>query len=168
MWLKKVGETIGKVAAPFSRAINYGGGFFLLVLMVLVVVHVAGRYFLNRPVPGAFELIELLMTFVVFLGFGYCALQRGNVSVDLFVGLLPQRAQEVIDAATCLLSIGVVTLITWQGVVQMLSLWESGHVSGVLHIPHYPFLFVLVVGCAAFDLILLVNFFEHLYGVFRK
>ena len=168
MWLKRVADTIAEVAYPTSRAINYGGGFFLLILMLLVVVHVAGRYLLNRPVPGAVELIEFLMTFVVFLGFGYCALRRGNVSVDVIVGLLPQRVQEAIDAATCLLSIGMVTLIAWQGVVQMQSLRESGHMSGVLHIPHFPFLIVLVAGYAAFDLVLLVNFFEHLYGVFRK
>ena len=90
------------------------------------------------------------------------------MSVDVFVSLLPERVQEGIDAVTCLLSIGVVTLIAWQGVIQTKSLWEAGHVSGVLHIPHFPFLIVLVVGYAAFDLVLLVNFFEHLYGVFRK
>ncbi|MBW1978724.1 MAG: TRAP transporter small permease [Deltaproteobacteria bacterium] len=168
MYLKKVADTIARIAYPLGRAINYGGGFFLLILMLLVVVHVAGRYFFNRPVPGTVELIEFLMTFVVFLGFGYCAMHGGNVRVDLFVSLLPERTQKAIDAVTSLFSIGVVTLITWEGLVQARSLWECRHVSGVLHIPHFPFLIVLVVGCAALDLVLVVNFFEYLHGVFRK
>ena len=68
MWLKKIADAVSDVAYPFGRAINYLGGFFLLILMLLVVVHVVGRYLLHRPVPGALELIEFLMTFVVFWG----------------------------------------------------------------------------------------------------
>lgn len=153
---------------PASRAINHVGFVFLLVLMLFIVVHVAGRYFFNLPIPGAVELIQFLMVFVVFLGFGYCAVQRGNVSVDLIVARLPRRTQAVVDAITCFLGIGVVSLITWQGAVQAIDLWYSGHVSGVLAIPHFPFLIVLVFGCAVFDLVLVANFFEFLAGAFRK
>lgn len=88
--------------------------------------------------------------------------------MDLLVARLPRRAQAIIDALTCLLSIGVVSLIAWQGAVQAESLWHSGHVSGVLHIPHFPFLIVLVIGCAVFDLVLVANFFESMHGALKK
>lgn len=168
MWMERISETIQRVVDPVSRGINYVGGCLLFIMMLLVAVHVAGRYFLGRPVPGAVELIEFMMTFVVFLGFGYCAVQRGNVSVDLFVQGLPERVQAVVNAATCLLSIGVITLITWQGVVQAKSLFASGHVSGVLNIPHYPFMLVLVAGYLVFDVVLIGHFFQYLPGVFKK
>jgi TRAP-type C4-dicarboxylate transport system permease small subunit len=168
MGLKGIAERIGKLVERTSRGINYVGALFLFAMMLLVVVHVAGRYFLDRPVPGAVELIEFLMTFVVFFAFGFGAVQRANVSVELLVQRLPERVQAIIDAMTCILSIGIVTLITWQGILQAGSLRESGHVSGVLHIPHYPFLIVLVIGCAVFDLVLVKHFFEYLHGVFKK
>jgi len=168
MWLKKTVDLIERIAHPPSRVINYVGFGFLLALMLLVVVHVVGRYFFNLPVPGAVELIQFLMTFVVFWGFGYCAVQRGNVSVDLLVTRLPRRIQSIIDALTCFLSTGIVSLIALQGAVQAKSLWHSGHVSGVLHIPHFPFLIVLVIGCAVFDLVLVANFFESMHGALKK
>jgi len=168
MWLKKLVDLIERISHPPSRVINYAGFGFLLTLMLLVVVHVAGRYLFNLPIPGAVELIQFLMSFVVFWGFGYCAVQRGNVSVDLFVTWLPRRAQGIIDALVCLLSIGIVSLIAWQGAVQAKSLWHSGHVSGVLHIPYFPFLIVLVIGCAVFDLVLVANFFESMHGALKK
>ena len=168
MWLEKIIDIVKKVAHPTSRAINYAGAFFLFMLMLFVVVHVIGRYLFNFPVPGAVELIQFLMTFVVFLGFGYCAVQRGNVSVDLLVARLPRRIQAIIDAITCLLSIGIVSLITWQGAVQAKSLWYSGQVSGVLHISHFPFLIVLVLGCAEFALVLVADFFEFVKGAIKK
>jgi hypothetical protein len=47
-------------------------------------------------------------------------------------------------------------------------LWQSGHVSGVLHIPHWPFAIVMVLGWAAFDLVLITNLFEFLRRVIKK
>ena len=168
MSLEKFVKAIGKVAHPVSRLLNYGGVGFLFILMLLVMAHVIGRYLLALPILGSVELIEFLMILVVFLGLAECAVQRGNVSVDLFVDRLPKKAQAVIDIFTCLLSIGIVSLITWQSAVQVKILWQSGHVSGVLHIPHYPFAIVMVFGWAAFDLVLVVHFFEFLGRVLKK
>jgi TRAP-type C4-dicarboxylate transport system permease small subunit len=163
--MKGIAERLGRLAEPVSRWIQFAGALFLFMMMLLLVVHVVGRYVLKLPVPGAVELIELLMSLVVFLGFGTAAVHRANVSVDLFVAQMPKRVQAVIDAATCLLSIGIVALITWQGLVQAWSIWESGHVSGVLHIPYWPFLIILVIGYAVFGLVLLQNFFEYLQEI---
>lgn len=132
------------------------------------MAHVIGRYIITFPIPGSVELIELLMVLVVFLGLAECAVHRGNVSVDLFVDQLPKKAQAVIDAFTCLFSVGIVSLITWQSAVQVKILWQSGFVSGALHIPYWPFAIVMVLGWAAFALVLIVHFFENLGRVLRK
>lgn len=168
MGLEKCAEAIWKAVRPVSRVLNYGGAGFLFILMILVMVHVIGRYVLTLPVPGSVELIEFLMVLIVFLGFAECAVQHSNVSVDLLVDQLPKQAQGIIDTFTCLLSIAIVSLITWQSAVQVKMLWQSGHVSGVLHIPHWPFAIVMVLGWAAFDLVLIVNFFEFLRRVIKK
>jgi TRAP-type C4-dicarboxylate transport system permease small subunit len=166
--VEKIVTAIEKVVHPLSRLFNYSGFGFLFLLMLLVVAHVIGRYVLVFPIPGSVELIEFLMVLVVFLGLAECAVRRGNVSVNLFVDLMPKNAQVMIDAFTCLLSIAIVSLITWQSAVQVKILWQSGHVSGVLHIPHYPFAIVMVLGWAAFDLVLIGHFFEFLGRAFKK
>ena len=168
MSVEQIVTAIEKVVHPLSRLFNYGGFGFLFLLMLLVVAHVIGRYVLVFPIPGSVELIEFLMVLVVFLGLAECAVQRGNVSVDLFVDLMPKNAQVVIDAFTSLLSIAIVSLITWQSAIQVKLLYQSGHTSGVLHIPHYPFAIVMVLGWAAFDLVLIGHFFEFLGRAFKK
>jgi TRAP-type C4-dicarboxylate transport system permease small subunit len=132
------------------------------------MAHVIGRYLLALPMPGSVELIELLMVLVVFLGLAECAVHHGNVSVDLFVDQLPKRTQVVIDTFTCLLSIAIVSLITWQSAVQVKILWQSGHVSGALHIPHWPFAIVMTLGWGALDLVLAAHFFEFLGRALKK
>jgi TRAP-type transport system small permease protein len=164
----KLVKTIEKATHPVSRLFNYSGAGFLFLLMFLVTVHVIGRYIVAFPIPGSVELIEFLMVLVVFLGLAECAITRGNVSVDLFVDLMPKKARVVIDAFTSLLSIAIVSIITWQSAVQVKILFQSGHVSGVLHIPHYPFAIIMVFGWAAFDLVLIGNFFEFLGRVLKK
>ncbi|OPY71860.1 MAG: Tripartite ATP-independent periplasmic transporter [Syntrophorhabdus sp. PtaU1.Bin058] len=168
MSLERFVGSIEKIAHPVSRFFNFGGVGFLCILMLLVMAHVIGRYIITFPIPGSVELIEFLMILVVFLGLAECAVHRGNVSVDLFVEQLPKRVQAVIDAFTCLCSVGIVSLITWQSAVQVKLLWESGHVSGVLHIPHWPFAVVMVFGWAAFSLVLVAHFFEYLGRALRK
>ncbi|MDD5008605.1 MAG: TRAP transporter small permease [Syntrophorhabdaceae bacterium] len=168
MGLERFIRTMDRMVNSLSRLLNFGGAGFLFILMLLVMAHVIGRYILVLPIPGSVELIEFLMVLVVFFGFAECAVQRGNVSVDLFVDRLPGKAQAVIDALTCLLSIGIVSLITWQSAIQVKSLWQSGLVSGVLHIPHWPFAIVMVLGWAAFTLVLITHFFENLGRVLRK
>jgi len=146
MSLERSVKVAWNIVCTVSRVLNYGGAGFLFTLMLLVMVHVIGRYILGLPVPGSVELIEFLMVLIVFLGFAECAVQRGNVSVDLLVDQLPKQAQVLIDTFTCFFSIAIVSLITWQSAVQVKMLWQSGHVSGVLHIPHWPFAIVMVLG----------------------
>jgi TRAP-type C4-dicarboxylate transport system permease small subunit len=136
--------------------------------MFIVVVHVILRYFFVRPIPGAHELIEFSMALVVCLGLGYCAAQGANVRVDMFVSCFPRRFQALVDALTSLLSIGILSLITWQAVVQAKDLFDSGQISGVLYIPHFPFLILLALGCGIFDLVFVANFLESLRGALRK
>ena len=166
--MEKYMKTIWRVIHPVSRLLNYGGAGFLFILMLLVMVHVIGRYLLGLPVPGSVELIEFLMVLIVFLGLAECAIQHGNVSVDLIVDQLPRKARAVTDTVTGLLNIGIVSLITWQSAIQVKILWESGHASGVLHIPHWPFAIVMVLGWAAFDLVLVIDFLDYLGRVFKK
>ncbi|MBN2059197.1 MAG: TRAP transporter small permease [Deltaproteobacteria bacterium] len=168
MLAKRISEILNKILEPVSRYLNYCGAFFLLILMALVIVHIAGRYFLNRPVEGAVELIELLMIFIVFLGFGYVAVRKMNVAIDFFVQMLPEKIKNAIEVVTCLLSIVIVTLITWQALVHLKVLFSSGQATGVIQIPHYPFMILLFVGYLVFDLVLIQNLFENIYRIFKE
>lgn len=168
MILEKFVSAIERVAYPISRLLNFVGVGFLSILMLLVTTHVIGRYLLGLPIPGSVELIELLMVLVVFLGLAECAVHHGNISVSLFVDRLPKRVQAVIDVFNGLLSIVIVSFITWQSAVQVKLLLQSGHVSGALHIPHWPFAIVMTLGWAALDLVLIVHSIEFLIRVLKK
>jgi TRAP-type transport system small permease protein len=74
----------------------------LLALMLLTCVDVAGRYFLNQPVWGGFELTEMMLAMVIFAGLPLVSLRNDHVTVDLFDPVTPDwlfRIQHLIAGA---------------------------------------------------------------------
>ncbi len=149
----------GKIDVPLVKSIrsislfsNNLASIFLFLLVMLVSVHVIGRYFFTLPVPGAVELIQYLMVCVGSLGFAYCASQQEHVRVDLFVERLPRRGKQAANFISLLLSFGIVALMTWQGIVHAIDIWHSGSVSGVLKIPRFPFSVILAFSYVLFML----------------
>ena len=65
------------------RVLNGVGLLGLVVLALVTVTDVMGRYLFNRPLLGALELSELLMVFLAFACFAYTELQNGHVEIDM-------------------------------------------------------------------------------------
>jgi len=164
-----------RVAKAFARVIQFAstvshrvGISILLAMMFLTAADVFGRYFLKRPIVGAYELQEYLMVCVVSLTLAYCAAEKTHVVVDILVSRFPQRAQATIGAITTLVGLCLCSVITWQAVMYVQRMLVSGLVSATLKIPRYPFTGVLVFGMALFCLVLLKDFFEFLSRAVRK
>jgi len=129
----------------------------LLLMMFLTTADVTLRYFLNRPIKGAFELSEFMMVVIVFFGLAYTAAQRGHVSVELVVSRFGERVQALIDSVTSLLSLGIFSLITWQTALNAKAAWLSGEVSMDLQLPVFVFKSLVPLGSLVLCLELLVS-----------
>lgn len=133
-----------------------GIGLVALVAMTLVtVLDVGGRYLLNRPLPGALELSELLMVFLVFGCFAYTELQSGHVDVDVLVNRFPPRGRAVCEALAALLGAGFWGAIAWRTMVRALDIRAAGETSTNLGLPIWPFVGVAAAGSALFTFVLL-------------
>ncbi len=52
-------DPMGRVLTRLARIFVIIGGICLTVAGLLTVVSVMGRYFINSPIPGDFELVEM-------------------------------------------------------------------------------------------------------------
>ncbi|MCD1635003.1 TRAP transporter small permease [Martelella mediterranea] len=84
-------------------------GIALLAMMLMTLVDVVGRYFLNAPLGFAFEMTQIGMAVVVFSALPSVTLHGRHVSAGLFEGLFKGRAALLRDliwlaviAASCL------------------------------------------------------------------
>ena len=144
-------------------------GLVALVAMTLVtVVDVAGRYLLNRPLPGALELIELLMVFLVFGSFAFTEWQSGHVDVDVLVNRFPPRARAVCEGAAALLSAAFWGAIAWRTWVRALDIRGAGETSTNLGLPIWPFVGIAAAGSALFAVVLVIRRVDVVRGLIRS
>jgi TRAP-type C4-dicarboxylate transport system permease small subunit len=139
------------------RVLALGGGVVLLGLMGLVAFDVVMRYVLRIPFLGAYEMTELAMALIVFLGLPYCAATGGHVAVDVLGSLLERPAMRWPNAALHLAGAALTALMAWQSVLYALASRSRGETTNMTRIDLFPFQLVAAASLALFSVVLLVQ-----------
>jgi len=135
-----------------------------LVVMVLVVVsNVVGRYLFRKPVLGAVEMVGLLTVILVFSVLAFTESKRAHIIVDILLSRLGGRTKAILTSVMCFLGAVFFIIMGWQGWDLMWSnLFPMMRTTGVLSIPFAPFMFIMAFGCVLFGLELLIHTFSPL------
>jgi TRAP-type C4-dicarboxylate transport system permease small subunit len=135
---------VRKAIHGLTLGVSFMGMALLIPMMLLTAADVIGRAVWARPIPGAVEMSSYMLAVFILLGAAYTQQVKGHVRVGMIVSRLPERAGVLLDMATTLLSLFIISILAWQGwVVGM----EERTVSDMLRIPQYPFR-LLVAGAA--------------------
>jgi len=104
--------------AGFDRwvgpALAFVAALLLLALMLLTCADVAGRYFFNQPVTGAFELTEMMLAALIFAGLPLVSLRGEHVTVDLFDSVTPEWAFHVQHVLACAFGVACTGYLAWR------------------------------------------------------
>jgi TRAP-type C4-dicarboxylate transport system permease small subunit len=139
------------------RVLALGGGVVLLGLMGLVAFDVVMRYVLRLPFLGAYEMTELAMALIVFLGLPYCAATQGHVAVDVLGPWLERPAFRWLNALLPLAGAALTATMAWQSVLYAMESHERGEATNMLRIELFPFQLVGAASMALFAMVLLVQ-----------
>ena len=118
-----------------GRILEAIGGAMILAMMTVTALDVAGRYFLNRPIGGAFEITEVLMGLVIFAGMPLATARREHIAIDLFDTALSWRSrcwQAAIGDAICA---GISAVLAWRIWTRGQSLLAVGETTMQLGLP---------------------------------
>ena len=77
----------------------------ILVMVLLGAADVLGRYLMSKPVPGAYEITETLMVFIVFLGFAHADAKGQHIRIQILDKRITERQRYLLDNLACLLGI---------------------------------------------------------------
>ncbi len=133
------------------------GATVLVLMMLLTALDVLLRYAFNRPISGAFELIEYMMAVFVPFSVVYCARRGEHVAVDLIMNFFGAGVRRLFECLTSLVTVVFAGLVTWQCSLYVGSMLKSKMTSAVLLIPVYPFVATVTIGMGAFALVTLIN-----------
>ena len=135
-----------KIIRSISRVFFWIAGLIVLVTMLLTVSDIFSRFVLNKPFAFTFELTELMMIIVTFLGLGYITAINRQIDVDILVPRLPLRVQGAIGAFNALLGIGLFSLIAWQTAIRALQVWQENLCTEILKLTMTPVIFIVSLG----------------------
>lgn len=74
-----------------SSALGGLAAALLVLMMMVTVVDVVGRYFLNAPLPGGFEITQFLMAAIVYAGLPKVSDRNAHITIDLLDPVTPER-----------------------------------------------------------------------------
>lgn len=135
------------------------GNIALAMLMLAVTADVCGRYFLNSPISGVYEIGETyLMVAIVFLGLAQAQRHGANVRVLFIFELFPARLRLVLEVVYLTATALVFWLIAWRAAETGLNNIVLGRwTTGVVPIPTGPSWLIVALGAVLLSLRLLAD-----------
>jgi len=129
---------LARLVALAALGLRVAAGVLLLAMMAVTFVDVVGRYAFNAPLPGAFELTEVLLALVIFVGLPIITARREHVTVDLVTARLPGVAQAGLARLATLVTALVLAVLAWRLGQSALDYAAYGDATVYLGIPLGP------------------------------
>ncbi|MFC1909699.1 TRAP transporter large permease subunit [Chloroflexota bacterium] len=158
----KSAKVVKTVISRISWISAVVGCLAIIACVISTVIDVISRSTTNTNIPGNIELIGVLLVIVFFSGMSYTEINNKHVKVDILVNKFSPTAKQVVELSGNLITIGIVSIISWQSVLQSNFVRTSGYHTGVLHIPLWPFGIITAFFLALFALTVLINLFQSL------
>ncbi len=81
----------------FCTIFGIVAGLSLIVMIFSTTLDTTLRYIFSRPIPGVFELNEVILVVCVFMGLAWTQIQRGHIRVVLVLRRLPPKWVVIVD-----------------------------------------------------------------------
>jgi TRAP-type C4-dicarboxylate transport system permease small subunit len=98
----------------------------LMVMMVSTCVDVALRFLFNRPIRGAYDIVEACLVVFVFHGMSASFFARKNIVIDIIDSLVGPRIERMLARLSDVVSIAVLILIAWAMISPALQAYDYG------------------------------------------
>lgn len=130
----------GEVPAPFEmlrKAQLRLAVAALTIMMCVTVADVTMRALFNRPVRGAFDIVESMLLIFVFHGMASSFLNRSNIVIDIIDTWLSERAVRVLVRLADILTLLMLLAFAWAMLTPAMQAYSYGDVKMELRTPIY-------------------------------
>jgi TRAP-type C4-dicarboxylate transport system permease small subunit len=145
-------KKIEKVLSGIDAVVLWICAICIAVMVIYSFIDVSGRFLLNRPLYGTYELSgEILLVIVIYLSLSACESEGRHMRVDFIFSFISQKAKLVFDFFTYAFGIVVCALLikfTMGPVLYSLEVRE--YTTGIIPFPVYPAKISIVLGLGLF------------------
>ena len=146
-----------KIHDVFDLVARIGATIAWLLIALVTFVDVIGREIFSNPIPGGYEIIQVLMTVGVFFSLPIVALRRGHVRVDLLYQSFPPTLARIADLLAWVVSVAFFALLAWALFQFFLHAQGTGERTVFLNVSHWMVALVMTVFLAATTICCLIT-----------
>ncbi|WP_052341553.1 TRAP transporter small permease subunit [Salinarimonas rosea] len=130
------------------RALTFVGGAALVLMMLHVTLDVVLKNLFRAPIQGTIEISSYYyMVAIVMLPLAFVERTDEQISVDLLFRRLPAPARRAVLAFACLVTAGVLAIMTYRTGLDAVRAWRVGEVvMGAREVVVWPARLMLPVG----------------------
>ena len=140
----------------------------LMMLMIVTFIDVAGRYLFLAPLPGAFEMTEIMMAMLIFAGLPLVSRANQHVTVNLIIGLLSPKIRHFQRLITQIIMALVFGVMAWRMWIKAAEMLVQGDETAYLLIPIAPVAFFMTILLGVSSLIVAIQFARIIRGKERQ
>lgn len=132
-----------RLAAWLETALGAISATVLFTMMLVTAVDVAGRYLFSKPLPGGFELTEMMLAALIYCGLPLVSKRREHIVVDTFDPLMSRAVKRGLDMAAevvCALALGGIGWLLFRRAARVA---DYGDTTAVLKLPLAPVAYLM-------------------------
>lgn len=111
-------EKIEQKYKVFSIGLSSISAVTIAIMMVSTTIDATVRFVLNTPIPGIFELNEVILVVCVFMGITWTQMERGHIRVEVVLMRVSPRTRHILNVfswTVALIFVGILCYQTYQG-----------------------------------------------------
>lgn len=132
-----------------GRALGLAGGVMIVAMMAVTTVDVIGRYVFAKPIPGAFEVNEILMGLVIFVGLPLATAAREQITVNFLEAVVSDRTRRWQAGFADLVCAFTAAVMAWRIFLRGQGLISVNEVTLQLGAPRGVIAEIMAILCAA-------------------
>ncbi len=157
--MKKTLNMLIKIGGKVCYYLCFASMFIIVVMMFLMFVDSMMGLFINQRIAGSYELVQVMLSILVFSSWAYTQTVHGHINVVMFIRMFPQKLRFVCFGLTSLLSTATMIFAARAVFGMIADKVASGEATGTLLIPLWPF---YIFEFLAFALLAVVLFFDSI------
>lgn len=131
-----------------ERSLTVTSAVPLFALMCVTVIDVVGRYVFGKPLPGGFELTEMLLAVTVFASLPLVELRDEHIAIDLLDRRYAERARRWRRLAVYAVCAVAMSAIAWRLFAKAATVERDAMTTAVLLLPVAPVAYFVALMCA--------------------
>lgn len=149
-----------KAFCTFSAVI---AAITIALMMLSTTLDASSRYLFNNPIPGVFELNEVILVICVYMGLAWTQIERGHIRVTAFLMRVTDRTEIIFNILAWVVTFLFLFILGYQSAI---GAWESFQIRefrwGSVQMPIWWAKALVPIGCWMMNIQLIFDIWKEI------